>query len=141
MATEIRLTDATRESYHGVAADGAKPVEGYQVQVWLAEGSQHTAARARFFRNDPRKSVDGRIQAMSADGGRFTVGIPSKGKGGEPTRLEIRTTARTKLVFSNVGPEGARLTEGYHVRGWLMESSEDTADELMLSQPEKSDGK
>ena len=61
---EIRLTDATRESYHGVAADGAEPAVGYQVQVWLAEGSPNTAARARFVRSDPRPSVEARIVAV-----------------------------------------------------------------------------
>src|SRR5262249_31947916 len=32
--TEIKLTAATKESYHGVAAEGAKPAVGYLVQVW-----------------------------------------------------------------------------------------------------------
>jgi hypothetical protein len=44
-------------------------------------------------------------------------------------------------VFSNVGPGGARLTEGYHVRGSLVEGSEDTADELLVWGPEKTGGK
>jgi RNA polymerase sigma factor (sigma-70 family) len=139
--TEIKLTAATRESYHGVAADGAKPVAGYLVQVWLAEGSQDTAVRVRFSRDDPRKSVDARILAVSADGGRLTVDVPSRVKGGQATRLEIQITARTELVFANVGPGGARLAEGYHVRGWLVEGSEDTADELTVSRSEKADGK
>jgi RNA polymerase sigma factor (sigma-70 family) len=134
---EIKLTDRTKESYHGVTADGAKPVQGYQVQVWLAEGSQDTAARVRFFRPDPRKSVDARVQAVSADGSRLTVESVSQGKGGESTRQEIKITAKTRLVFFNVGPGGAKLTEGYHVRGWLVEGSEDTAEELMLSRSEK----
>jgi hypothetical protein len=133
--TEIKFTDATRESYHGVPADGAKPVAGYLVQVWLAEGSQDTAARVRFSRKDPRKSVDARIVAVSTDGGRFTV--ESATKGGEPIRREIKIAAQTRLVYFNVGPGGARLTSGYHVRGWLVEGSEDTADELMVSRTEK----
>jgi hypothetical protein len=62
-------------------------------------------------------------------------------KGGEPVRREITITARTELMFSNVGPDGARLTEGYRVFGWLEEGSEDAADELVLSRPEMSDGK
>jgi RNA polymerase sigma factor (sigma-70 family) len=139
--TEIRLADATQESYHCVSAGGAKPVVGYQVQVWLAEGSQNTAARARFVRGDPRPSVDARIVALSADGERFTVESPAKIKGVEPTRQELRTTARTRLVFSNVGTDGARLTEGYHIRGWLVEGSDDLADELMVSGSEKPAGK
>ena len=134
---EIKLTDTTKESYHGVTADGAKPVRGYQVQVWLAEGSQDTAARVRFFRPDPRKSVDGRVQVVSADGSRLTVETVDRGKGGEATTQEIKVTAKTQLVFFNVGPGGAKLTEGYHVRGWLVEGSEDTAEELMLSRSEK----
>ena len=135
--TEIKLTDDTTETYHGVAADGAKPALGYQVRAWLVEGSQDTAARVRFSRNDPRKRLDARIVAVFADGARFTVQVPPRVKGGEPGTLEIRTTAQTRLVFINVGPEGARLTEGYHVRGWLVEGLEDTADELMVSRLEK----
>jgi hypothetical protein len=103
------------------------------VQVWLAEGSQDTAARVRFSRNDPRKSVEGRIIGVSAAGGRFTVETPLRVKGGDPTRLEVKITEKTKLVFFNVGAGGAKLTEGYHVRGRLVEGSEDVADDLMLS--------
>jgi len=88
------------------------------VHVWLAEGSQDTAARVRFFRNDPRRNVDARILAVSADGDRFTVAVgPESRARTHPAGDQI--TARTELVFSNVGPGGARLTEGYHVRGWL----------------------
>src|SRR5262249_45697356 len=120
---QIRLTKATRESYHGVAADGARPAVGYLVQVWLAEGSQDTAARVRFTRNDERKSLDGKIVAVSADGGRFTLEMPSGGKDGEATRREITVTASSRLVFFKVGPGRAKLTEGYHVRGWLVPGS------------------
>jgi hypothetical protein len=137
--TEIKLTDATRESYNGVPPDGAKPVAGYVVQVWLAEGSQDTAARVRFSRKDPRKGVDARVLTVSADGSRFTVEIATKG--GEPIKREIKIAAQTRLVYFNVGPGGARLTSGYHVRGWLAEGSEDTADELMVSPSEKTDDK
>jgi hypothetical protein len=109
------------------------------VQVWLAADSENTAARVRFTRPEPRRSVDGKIVAVAADGGRFTVAVPPAVKGGEPVRLEIRTTGRSELLFSNVGPGGARPTVGYHVRGWLEEGSEDTADELLVSGSEKTD--
>lgn len=138
---EIKLTDATRESYHGVAADGANPTLGYLVQVWLAEGAQDTAARVRFFRNDPRQSVDGRILTVAADGSRLTVEKPPSIKGGEPSTQEITIAGSTRLVFSNVGPGGAKLTEGYHVRGWLVDGSENIADELVLSRSEKTNDK
>jgi RNA polymerase sigma factor (sigma-70 family) len=134
---DIKLTDATKESYHGVAADGAKPTEGYQVQVWLAEGSKDTAARVRFTRNHPRKYVVGKIVNVSADGSRFTVESLPGGKGGESAGREIKTTAKTTLVFSNVFTGGARINKGYHVHGWLVPGSDDTADELMLSRSEK----
>lgn len=130
---EIKLTTATRESYHDVPENGARPAVGYQVQVWLIEGSPDNAERVRFYRNDPREYVDARILGVSPDGNRFTVAMASDAKGGESIRREIETTARTRLAYFNVGPEGARLTEGYHVRGWLMEGSDDTADELMVS--------
>ena len=71
------------------------------------------------------------------DGSRFTAESLPPGKGGEPTRQEVKITAKSSLVFFNVGPGGAKLTEGYHVRGWLAEGSEDTADELMVLRAEK----
>jgi RNA polymerase sigma factor (sigma-70 family) len=137
--TEIRLTEATRESYHGVAANGANPAEGDLVQVWLAEGSADTAARVRFVRPDPRRSIDGRIAAVSEDGSRVTVAVAPGVKDGEPVRRDILITAQTDLVFANVGPGSARLTEGDRVRGWLAEGSEDLADELLVSRSEKID--
>jgi RNA polymerase sigma factor (sigma-70 family) len=137
---EIKLTDATRESYHGVAADEAKPVVGYLVQIWLAEGSRDTAAQVRFFRNDPRKRVDARILAVSTDGGRVTVASASNAQG-EPAPREIMITGRTRMVFSNVRPGGAQLTQGYDIRGWLVEGSEDIAEELMVSRSDKTDDK
>ena len=78
---------------------------------------------------------------MSPDGGRFTVEVPPRVKGGALARLEIRLTTRTELVFSDVGPGGARLTEGDSVRGWLEEGSEDTADELFVSRSENGGSK
>jgi hypothetical protein len=138
---EVRLTEATRESYHGVAAGGARPVVGYLVQVWLAEGSPDVAARVRFVRPDPRRSVAGKIVAVSAAGDRITLDIPTAGKSGDTARREITVTAQTRLVFSDVGPGGARLTVGYHVRGWLEEDSEDAADDLLVSGSGAPDGK
>ncbi len=143
---EIKLTGSTRESYHGVPAGGARPVAGDQVQVWLAEGSNDTAARVRFTRHDPRGGLHGKVVAVSADGGRITVQTSSEGKGGEAARREVKLNAKTRLVFLNVGPGGASPAEGDHVFGWLAEGSEDTADDLTLSRPEtkensKPDGK
>lgn len=135
--TAIRLTDATRESYHTVAAERAEPLAGYRVQVWLADGSQDTAARVRFFGNDPRQSVDARILAMLGE--RLTLAMSPAVKGGEPTQREITITPKTQLVFFNVGAGGASLTEGYHVRGWLVLGLEGIADELILSRSEKTD--
>jgi hypothetical protein len=139
--TEIKLTDATKESYHGVAADGARPAEGHSVQVWLAEGSRDTADRVRFSRDDPRTRVDATIVAVSADGSQFTVAVPTGGKGSEPAKREIKTTAKTTLLFFNVGLGGAKLTAGYQVQGWLVEGSEDTAEELLAFGSAKSAGK
>jgi len=138
---EVKLTETTRESYYGVAVDGARPAFGDAVQVWFVEGSQDTAGRVRFTRSDPRKNVDARIVAVSSDGTRFTVEVPPESKFGEPTKWEIQTTPKTWLVFSNVGAGSARLTKGYHVRGWLVEGSEDTADELILTGLETPDGR
>src|SRR5262249_10614606 len=137
MKTEIKHTDATKESYHRVPAGGAKPTAGDQVEIWLAEGSQDTAARVRVTRKDPRKSVHGPVASVSADGGRITVEAHHGDKGGETSGQEIKITAQTRLVFFNVGPGAANPAEGDHVSGWLAEGSKDTAEELMVTRPEK----
>lgn len=133
--TTIRLTEDTTTSYHGIAAEGARPTEGYQVQVWLAEGSPDTAARVRFSRNTLRKGLEGKVVSVSADGTRFTLESPSKVKS-DPIRREITITPQTDLVFFNVRPEGARLTEGDPVRCWLVDGPGETADEVVVLRPE-----
>ena len=136
---EIKLTDSTKESYQYVLADGARPTAGYEVHVWLAKGSEDRAARVEFTRPDPRKHFEGRITATAADGSRCTVKLfPDKGDG---EGKEIKITPKTNLVFLNVPAGGAKLTEGYRVHGWLVEGSEDTAEELVLTVPEKTSDK
>jgi RNA polymerase sigma factor (sigma-70 family) len=134
---EIRIAGTTRECYYGVAADGARPTVGYLAQVWLDEGSENVAARVRFFGHDPRRSVDAIVVAVSGE--RLTVATAPKVKGGEIETREIAVTPKTKLSFFNVGPGGAQMTQGDHVRGWLVEGSDDTADELTVSRLTKSD--
>jgi RNA polymerase sigma factor (sigma-70 family) len=45
---EVTLTDKTRTAYSGVGPDGAKPTEGYRVQVWLEDESNGRAVAVEF---------------------------------------------------------------------------------------------
>jgi hypothetical protein len=137
---QIGLTKATQESYYDVFTDAAKPQIGYRVQVWLAEGSSDKAARVRLIGDDPRKRVDGRILTVSSQGDWFTMQTPGYANA-ETRQVEIRITAETRLMFSGVGAGGAKLAIGYRVQGWLLEGSENTAEELTASGPYQFPGK
>src|SRR5262249_39979289 len=70
---------------------------------------------------------------VAVSGERLTLATAPTVKGGEPVTREITVTPNTRLSFFNVGPGGAQLTLGDHVRGWLVEGSDDTTDELAVS--------
>jgi hypothetical protein len=72
-------------------------------------------------------TVSGKVVGVSADGTTITLEHPSNARGEEPKRIEIKITVQTRLSFSNVGPDGAKPTEGYTAQIRLLDGSKDTA--------------
>jgi RNA polymerase sigma factor (sigma-70 family) len=128
---EIKLTDKTRIFYNNIPPDGAKLTEGSAVRVSLAEGSKDTAAAVT--QTPPRgqvkelyKSVHGKVVSVAKDGTSVTLeGPPQRAQPAEQWTIKI--TNQTRVIYNNVGPNGARLTEGYSATASLDEGSQDTA--------------
>jgi RNA polymerase sigma factor (sigma-70 family) len=119
--TPIKLTDRTKI---GSGRGGElKPIVNFQVEVWLEEGSQDTAALIQV--NQPRSDAVGAITAISPDGKTLTV--ESRSRGGESTKSQIHVTPETKLEFHGGQAKEKKLKVGYTVAVWFKEGSTDTA--------------
>jgi RNA polymerase sigma factor (sigma-70 family) len=133
---EIRITDKTKVTYFGVDAAGEQPTVGYSVQVWLAEGSQDTAAGLRLGRKDADagKAPDlvGQISAVAKGLQSITIEVQPENKGDAPKQVEIKLTDKTKYSYFGVEEGGQVPTVGYAVHVWLTDGSKDTASGLRL---------
>ena len=125
----VTIDDKTAVIFNNVPADGAKAAPGMQVMVWLAEGSKDTAARVVLAGTVPERwaTVSGKVVAVAKDGNSFTVENPPTERGGEPKRTEVKITAKSKLAFYGVGPDGAKISEGMMAMARLADGSTDTA--------------
>jgi hypothetical protein len=54
-------------------------------------------------------------------------------RGEEPKRIEVKLTAKSKLMFSGVGPGEAKVTEGLVANVRLVEGSSDTVSQVQFS--------
>jgi hypothetical protein len=129
---EIKLTDKTKVAYFGVDSAGEIPTSGYTILVWLADGSEDTAAAVKMGRKDADGGVKGpdftgQITAVSNDGRTITVEIPPEEKGGESRKVEVKLTDKTKTCYSGVDAGGEKPTVGYVIQVWLAKGSKDTA--------------
>src|SRR5262249_34783092 len=79
-----------------------------------------------------RQQVSGTVVRVDRDGQGLGLEIHSKVEGGASRKVEITITDKTQLLFSNVGPNEARLTEGYVADVWLEEDSKDVAARVYL---------
>ncbi len=126
---EVKIGDKTTITYAGVGPDGAKPTEGYMVQVHLAEGTKDTAASLSFqgmlrFREP---GLVGRVTAVAKDGKGISVEQAARGRGEEGKSIDIKFTDKTLVSFSNIGKDGAKLAAGMFARVWLDEGAKDVA--------------
>src|SRR5262245_26522358 len=101
---EIKLTDKTKVAYFGVDSAGEIPTSGYTILVWLADGSQDTAASVKMGRKDADGGVKGpdftgQITAVSGDGRTITVEISPEEKDGESRKVEVKLTNKTKTSY------------------------------------------
>src|SRR5262249_47885843 len=85
---------------------------------------------------DPKNAADinGPVVAVSADGKRFTLELPSKVKGEEAKKIEIKIGDKTAITYFGVGTDGAKPTEGYAAAVWLEPGSADAAARVTFGQ-------
>lgn len=68
-------------------------------------------------------SLAGKIVAVAKDGKAFTVETPGAARGDDPVRQEVKLADKTKLIFSGVGTDGAKLTAGLMAQVWLADGA------------------
>jgi hypothetical protein len=129
----IKLDDRTSEIFFQVGADGDRPTEGYAARVWLAAGSKDTASKVHFQAPDLQTSVlRGKVVGIAKDAKSITLEQAPKNRGDAPGSVDIRISAKTRLVFNGVGPEGAVLSEGLAATVTLEDGSKDAAALIVL---------
>lgn len=131
----IKIDDKTTVVYLSIGPDGDRPTEGYTARVWLADGSKDTAKSVIFQApppKDPRTVWRGQVASVGADGKSFTLEMRPQERGGEPKKVNVAITERTQVTYNGVGPDGAKLTEGYLAEVWLQDGSTDTAENIVL---------
>jgi len=70
--------------------------------------------------------VAGRVVAVAAHGVIKIETAPARsGRGEEASEVKsVRLTDQTEVVYSGVGPDGAKPTEGYWAQVWTPEGSD-----------------
>jgi hypothetical protein len=133
---DIKLVDATQINFSNVTPGGAQPKEGYFAAVQLLAGTTDVAANVRFIGAD-REAMDvaGRVSSVSSDGKIITVEMPPTARGEEPKRREIKLGDKARVVYNNVGPDGAKPTEGYFAQVLLEPGSADSAARVNFFKP------
>lgn len=77
-------------------------------------------------------AVAGNVVAVAADGAAMTIQIPPSVRGVPPKTVAVRLAPQTEVLFSRVGPNGARPTEGYAAQVWWADGSKDVASKVLL---------
>ena len=75
--------------------------------------------------------VSGKL--LSADDRTLTIEQPAARPGGEPKKVVLKLGAKSSFVYHNVGPGGAKPTEGQQAQVWLEDGSKDTVAQVTLS--------
>jgi len=128
VTNDVRLTPASSVFFSAVTTGGAKLQEGYEAQVWLDENARENAAIVRLSgheaaakKGNDGKNVDasGRIVAVSADGKTITLETKATVKNQPAPRSDVKLADSTRLIYSGVGPDGAKPAEGYQAEAWL----------------------
>jgi hypothetical protein len=73
------------------------------------------------------------VVGVSKDGATITLEQPSAVRGEEPKRVDMKLTRQTRIMYSNVGPDGAKPTVGYLAWMRLIDGSKDTASHVTFT--------
>jgi hypothetical protein len=124
----IALSAKTQQLYENVPHGGASPKVGYTCVVWLGEGAKAAAIRVTFINppHDTRGALFGQVAGVANDGKSFTL-VQSGAEGEEGMRSTIHLPEKARVIYHDVGLDGARPTKGYSARVWLAEGSKDAA--------------
>ncbi len=130
---EIKIDEQTKLLFVQVGPGGDRPMEGYQAGVWLVPGSKDRAAKVLLRAStDKPPALQGRVVGVAKDGKAITVATPPRERGGAPETTEVKLGPSTRVIYRQVGPGGARPTEGYGATVWLVEGSKDSAALVVL---------
>ena len=72
--------------------------------------------------------------AVAKDGSSVTLEQPA-GRGEDAKRVEVKITVNTRVSFSEVGPNEAKIVEGLFARARLADGSADTAAQIGFGKP------
>jgi hypothetical protein len=97
----------------------------------LAEKPKDEPAPAQANGREPvaPAAVAGKVTQVAADGKSITLTAR------DLRRVDVKLTDKTEVVYQNVGPGGAKPSEGYFAQVTLEEGSEDTAMHVLFTIP------
>ncbi len=72
-------------------------------------------------------AVAGKVVQVAKDGKGFTLEIPPQARGEEAKKLDVKLADATQITYSGVGPDGAKLKEGYHAQVVMGKDAKDVA--------------
>jgi RNA polymerase sigma factor (sigma-70 family) len=131
----IKINDKTTVTYNGVGTDGATPTVGYLASVSFPDTPGDTASAVTFDgqaagRHAP--DVTGTFAGAKEGGTKqdarvLLVEVRQGGRGTEPKTEQIHLDEKTVLTFSNVGPDGAKLTSGLGMQVWYTDDGKTAA--------------
>ncbi len=126
---ELKVAEGADLLFSMVGPGEARPAVGQQVAAWLSTGSTDTMTTLHFSgaKPEPAPALAGTVVAVAADGKALTLQLKGPKRGGEGKQVEIKLGRATQVVFSGVGPDGARLSKGLVAQVWLAEGAKDTA--------------
>jgi RNA polymerase sigma factor (sigma-70 family) len=118
--TTVKIGDKTTVLYDGVGRDGAKPTEGYAAKVSFEAGSKEVAAAVTFMAGAGWRGFDaaGQVGKVTDNKSLTLVVHPRDEPGREGRTKTIPLDDKTVLIFSNVGKDGAKITEGQQAMVW-----------------------
>ncbi|HYT93105.1 MAG TPA: RNA polymerase sigma factor [Gemmataceae bacterium] len=132
---DVKLSEKTSVIYHNVGPGGTKLGTGLRAHVWLEDGAKDSAAKVSVIGVVPERwaTVGGKVIGISKDGNTLTLEQPAQARGEEGKHVEVKITADTRITYSRVGPDEAKLTLGYYAQARLLDDSKDTAAQLTLT--------
>jgi hypothetical protein len=106
--------------------------------VWYDDarvGGNRIAGQVQFFgsASRPNREPDVIGKLLSVHDRTLTIEQPAARPGGEPKKVVLKLGAKSSFVYDNVGPGGAKPTEGQQAGVWLEGGSKDTAAQVSLS--------